>query len=364
MKIRRVEAVPVAVPFSHGGPPVNFGGPMWRALAHVLVRVDTDEGVTGYGESYGFAGARATKVFIDQVVAPLLVGREAEDPSVVTDWLRRSLVTYGTGGIVAFALAGVDIGLWDVVAKMARLPLARLLGGTPRRHVAVTPALLSYGDPEGVGVVAREAAKEGFERVKVRETTFDAWAAARRAVGPDVELSVDVDCAWSAEQAMEAAPFLERLGIRCLEEPTWPPDDVSALAKVRKGTALNIAAGEHASSSRDLRSMLEAQAVDLLQPSLTRLGGISEYLAAAKLAQRHGVALAPQSHSFGPGFAAMVQLAACATDVGSIELPYLRLDPDLYEGALEIKSGEIEVPQRPGLGVDPDPAVLRRFRMD
>lgn len=364
MKIRRVEAIPVAVPFTHSGPPVDLGGPVWRTLAHVLVRVDTDDGITGYGESFGFAGARATKEFIDHVVAPALAGREVDDPAVLAEWLRLRLVAYGTGGIVAFALAGVDIGLWDVAAKMAKQPLSRLLGGTPRRHIAVTPALLSYGDPEGVGAVAREAAKEGFERVKVRETTFDAWAAARRAVGPDVELTVDADCAWSPQQAIEAAPFLERLGIRCLEEPTWPPDDAGALAKVREATALSIAAGEHAGSSRELRSILEARAVDLLQPSLTRLGGISEYLVAAKLARSHGVALAPQSASFGPGFAATVQLAACTDDVRSIELPYVRLDPDLYEGALEIKGGEIEVPQRPGLGVDPDPAVLRRFRMD
>ena len=364
MRITGVSALPVGLPFSHGGPPTGFGGKVWTTLDHLVVRVDTDEGVTGYGESFGFDVVPATARLLERSVAPFLLGRDPSEHSALLEGVRRALHMYGRQGLLSFALSGVDIALWDIAGKVAGAPLWRLFGGARRERVPAYASLLRYRDPVVVARVTEQALVEGYTRVKLHETGVDEVAAARRAAGPDVQLMLDVNCAWSPEEAVRIAAAMAEYDLHWLEEPTWPPEDFRALAQLRSAIAIPVAAGENLSTPADIERLLEASAVDYLQPSATKLGGLSELRWASALARERGVAVAPHSPYFGPGLLATLHAIAAEPAIESIETFYLQLQPDLFGGRLAVVAGHLTVPEGPGLGLDPDPAVLTRFRLD
>ena len=363
MRITSVTAHPVGLPFTHGGPPTGFGGKIWTTLDHLVVRVATDEGVVGYGEGFGFDVVPATAVLVERSVAPLLVGRDPSDLGSLMEGLRRTLHIYGRQGLLTFALSGVDIALWDIAGKVAGEPVWRLLGGAGRGAVPAYASLLKYRDPAVVAAVAGQAVAEGYRRVKLHETGVAEVAAARHAVGRDVKLMLDVNCAWSVEEALAVGRQLAGLNLHWLEEPVWPPEDFGRLAAVRAEIGIPIAAGENLTTPADLERLTAAGAVDYVQPSVTKVGGLSEFRRVAAVAAARGVPLAPHSPYFGPGLLATLHASAADPSVDAVEVFYMKLEADLYGGRLTPVDGRLEVPQGPGLGPDPDPEVLDRFRL-
>ena len=144
----------------------------------------------------------------------------------------------------------------------------------------------------------------------------------------------------------------------------WPPDDFTALAEVRSKGGLNLAAGENACTLHQFRQMMQAGAVSHAQPSVIKVGGITEYLKVADLADRMGVRLAPHSPYFGPGFLATLQLMSLRDDSSLIEVFSMRRAACLWRGRIDVEAnGDVEVPQGPGLGYEPDKAVMEQYRV-
>src|SRR4029077_15930154 len=168
VKITRVEPILIAVPYEHGGPkPMRPLGP-WTHMETLFVRVDTDAGLIGWGEAFGFAASPLTREAL-RVVAPLCVRREVSDvPSFMTD-LRRKLHAMGRHGPVRFALAGIDIALWDLVGKAQGVPLHRLLGGASRERIPTYASLLRFGNPDLVARFTQEAVGRGYTALKLHE---------------------------------------------------------------------------------------------------------------------------------------------------------------------------------------------------
>src|SRR5580704_4708798 len=135
MKIAKVETALVRIPYRHGGPPTGFGGRTWTTIDTLLVRVDTEDGITGWGEAFGYNVNEGTKATIESVIAPLCIGRDALAIAELMTDLQRKLHFFGRGGPVTFGLAGIDIALWDIAGKCAGLPLHRLFGGAARRQL-------------------------------------------------------------------------------------------------------------------------------------------------------------------------------------------------------------------------------------
>ena len=189
-------------------------------------------------------------------------------------------------------------------------------------------------------------------------------AAARAAVPRDSALLLDVNCEWSVEAAIEVGRRLAPLGLEWFEEPVFPPEDGAGLRAVGEACGIPIAAGENCCFATQFAALFDARAVQIAQPSVTKVGGITEFRRVAALAAQHKVRLAPHSPYFGPGALATLHLLATLEANERFEYFYLWAEASLYGAALAPERGELRVPQGPGLGVEPDADVIRRYRAD
>jgi L-alanine-DL-glutamate epimerase-like enolase superfamily enzyme len=364
MKITAIEALPLAIPFSHGGRPQGWGGRAWERLDMVVVKVETDAGITGYGEAFAYNCRRAVAAAVDDMVAPIAVGREAGDIAALMAEIQLELHLFGRYGITLFAISGLDIALWDIAAKAAGLPLGRLLGGAGKARVPCYASLFKYLDRELVAARTAQALSEGYRHIKLHERALPEVAAGREAAGPGVPLMLDVNCAWSPEEARAIVPGLMDLDLHWLEEPIWPPENFAGLADLQDSFGVAIAAGENACTAWQFQAMFEAGAVSYAQPSVTKVGGVSELRKVAALAEVAGVALAPHAPYFGPGFLATLQVTAALPREVLFERLHVEPEASLYGAAIDPVDGALAVPDGPGLGLDPDPEVIKDYRVD
>jgi L-alanine-DL-glutamate epimerase-like enolase superfamily enzyme len=362
MTIRSVSAIPLTLPFNIWGPPPMLAGKP-RQMEMLLVRVETDQGMVGWGEAFGFAVWPATRSAIEALIEPMAVGRDEADIDGIMSDLARKFHLLGRSGPVVYAMSGLDIALWDLAGKAAGKPVAELLGGRRRDTVRAYASLMRYGNAELAGRNSAKAVSEGFGMIKLHEITEEPVRSARAAIGPDVKLTVDANCPWSVDQAMSMARALAPEQLFWLEEPIWPPEDYAGLARVRRESPVPTAAGENASGYLDFQSMFAAGAVDYAQPSVTKIGGIGEMMRIAELARTWKVALAPHSPYVGPGLLATVHILAALEEDIPLEYCYCELDGNPLGDAVVASGGFVPVPTGPGLGRDPDPALIERRRI-
>lgn len=359
MTIRSISAIPLSMPFEIGGPkPLLAGKP--REMEMLLIRVETDQGLVGWGEAFGFAVWPATKAAIEALVSPMAVGRDERDiPGIMND-LMRKFHLLGRSGPVMYALSGFDIALWDLAGKAAGKPVAELLGGRRRDSVPAYASLMRYTDPDIVARNAARAAAEGYTTIKLHEIGVEQVRRARAAIGAGVKLTVDTNCPWTADEAISMARRMKDLDLHWLEEPVFPPEDHASLARVRREAPVPTAAGENAAGYLEFKAMFEAGAVDYAQPSATKVGGISELMRIARLAREHGVALAPHSPYVGPGLLATVHVLAALEEEIELEYCYCTIDDNPLGDAVLASGGRVAVPQAPGLGRDPDMKLVEK----
>ncbi len=362
MKIARIDSHAIKVPFTFGGNPTGYGGRNWTTNDILLVRVETDTGIVGWGEAFCYGCMDAVRAALHHMVAPVAIGRDAGDIGRLSRDLQQMLHLFGRYGITTFALSGLDIALWDIAGKVANLPLQRLLGGSGRDGLPAYASLLKYRDPERVAARVRQALGQGYGHIKLHETEEAEVRAAREAAGDDVAIMVDTNCPWTPEQARLMTLKLRPYGLHWLEEPIFPPEDFAALARLRAGTGVAMAAGENNCTSFQFREMFAAGAVDYAQPSVTKVGGVTEFQKVAVLADSAGVMLMPHSPYFGPGFLATLQLMAARPEPGGlVERYHMDLEASLYGELVNPVKGHFVLPTGPGLGRDPDPDVLKTY---
>ena len=362
MRISKVDTMIIDVPFEDGGKGQGIGPTTWNRLEVCLVRIEDDRGTVGWGEGFGYFTVDATKAMIDRTIAPVLVGTEVDDPYAWNLATQRRLHLFGRHGITVHAISGVDMALWDLKAKREGVPLHRLLGGAGSPEpVPFYASLVRYADDAVAPRVCERALADGFRELKLHEITIPHVAACRDAVGPEVPISVDVNCAWSEAEARAAIPALIELNASWLEEPTFPPERFGPLQRLR-GRGLPIAAGENWYTAEAFDAALAAGACDLAQPSVTKVGGVSEFARIARACAAAEVPLMPHCPYFGPGLFASLQLAAAFPGVRALE--WLYVDPELWPAKMEPlgPGGTLTPSDAPGLGFEPEPAALENFR--
>jgi len=364
VKIKSIETILLNIPYSSGGPSDTeaWGGTAWRTADVLLVKVGTDTGITGWGEAFGYNVIPATRAAIDQILAPMCLGRDPLKIDVLMLELQQKLHIFGRSGPIIFGLSGLDIALWDIAGKAAGQPVHKLLGGARSPRLTCYASLVRYTDPKIVAHNVGRALEQGFHHVKLHEIEIAAIRSARQVAGPDVDIMLDVNCPWSVRDALEMAEKLRPFDLRWLEEPVWPPEDYGALAQVRAGGGIAVAAGENATTLTQFQHLLEAGAVDYLQPSPAKMGGISEMHKVFALAARYKIAVAPHSFYDGPAFLGGLHVNAAMCSDPLVEWRFFDLEARLYGDAAIPERGSIAVPQAPGLGFDPDPEVIRRYR--
>jgi len=361
MKISHVETCLLRLPYGDASAP-RQGPTNWPTLDYVLVRIDTDAGITGWGDAFAYGVPLATKAAVDHTIAPLLIGKDATQIAELSYFLQQANHLWGRYGVTLFAISGVDIALWDIAGKAAGLPLHRLFGGARREQIPAYASLFRYGDPERVAARSHQALDEGYTHIKLHEIRTSEVRAARQAIGDGVPLMVDTNCPWTPLQALEMARAFKAYDLHWLEEPLFPPEDYTSLARLQRDVGIPLAAGENACTVFDFQKMIAADAVTYLQPSVTKVGGISEFRKVLALAQAHGQAVAPHTPYYGPGLLASLHLLATMPDDSMVEILCVDgLEATPYGNATAAHAGVLVVPQGPGLGFDPDPDVLKDY---
>lgn len=364
MLITGVETFSLRIPFKPGQASAASGRDPGDppAVDSLLVKVTTDQGYEGWGEAFGFGATAATQRAIDDLIAPLCIGQDPSRIAPLMHAVQEELQVFGRGGLVTHALSAVDIALWDIAGKVADAPLHRLLGGRAG-DLACYASLEAYADPSVVRARVRQALDAGFKSIKLHEREPPAIRAAREEAGPDVQIMVDVNCAWTVNQARALAPELREFGLKWLEEPVWPPENYDGLAELRRTEGIPLASGENVGTLMEFDRLLRAGAVDFVQPSPVKMGGVTELCKVFPIAAVHNVDVMPHSFYDGPGLLAAIQvIAALGTDDAMIEWRYFDLEAQIYGSALGPERGRVKVPRGPGLGLDPDPDVIRTYR--
>lgn len=366
LRIKSVEPIWVALPYEHGAPkPKRSGLGTWDTQDILFVRVETDNGVVGWGEAFSNASAPVTWAAIKEIVGPLASGADVEDiPRFITGLLRRCQ-SMARNGPVQFAISGLDIALWDAAGKTAGDPVWRMLGGSgAKTRVPAYASLFRLQKQEYVRAVAGAAAQRGFRAVKLHEHTIEAVATARFAIGDDVRLMVDTNCFWQApEDVIAFCRQAARYEVWWVEEPIYPADRYDIMARTVAATGIKIAAGENLGNVNDARWMLAAHAVDILQPSVAKIGGITETIAAMELAREAGIEAIPHSPFVGPALAATIHIIASRTEDLVCENRFCDLGANLMGPAVVAREGGFDVGDAPGLGLEVDVAAVERYRV-
>jgi len=358
MKITEIRAIPLAVPLQEITPPSP-----WAAGAgkQILVRVTTDDGLTGWGECFAYGATEAVCHVVDDALAPIVLGQDPTQIENLVDRMHRALMIWGRRGLAMMAVSGVELACWDLVGKARNVPVYELLGGLCQSRARVYASLLRYDTPTQVRQAVSAALVLGHTAIKLHQIDVESVAGAREVTGDGVELMLDTNCPWSVEEAIRVGRRLERFDLRWLEEPVWPPEDYAGLARVRAALRIPIATGENDATVYGFRDLIGQGAADIAQPSVTKVGGLLEMKKIAALAAAANVTLVPHSFYFGPGLAATLHFVASSPGIPYVEFPGTQLVTSLMAEPIRFAGGAVIVPDRPGLGADPDPSVLSRY---
>lgn len=368
MKITHIETFPVRVPI-HPARAIRSGRGYHATSPFLMLQVHTDEGVTGVGEVSctpvwsGEDNVTAAH-FIRTILAPLLIGEDPTQIERLTAKMQKAI--FGN----VFTRAGIEMALWDILGKVAGLPVYRLLGGKAREVVA-TKFSISGLEPAQAAEVAEWAVAQGFRTMKVKvgidpEGDVARVAAVREAIGPEIRLGVDANGGWSPRVAIQTIRRLTAYNIFFAEQPVQPYD-VTWLADVRANVSVPIMADESVNTPQDAMALVRAQAADVLSVYVAKGGGIGPARKVAAVAEAAGLICTVGSNlELGVASAAMIHLALATPTIGAEEFPCDIIGPFYYEDdllveSLPIRGGEARPFERPGLGVELDQNKLANF---
>lgn len=332
-----------------------------------LVQVDTDEGVTGIGSASG--NGEMIEAIISKVLKPMLFGMDPTDIDAIWDkaYYRGGHKEFGTRGIGVVALSGVDIALWDILGKVKGQPLHKLLGGKVRDTVPVYATALY---PEEVSKVVKRAydfAEQGFHGVKIKvgfdlDQDIRIVRAVRQELGKDFVVMTDANQGYSIDVGLKAAAAFADCGAFWLEEPLFV-EDVEGHALLRSKGKVPIAVGENLQMRYAFENFIARGAVDFLQPDVARVGGVTEICKVAALAAENNVQVSFHTWGDAVALAASVHLSAAVQECIVMELDYTYnpLREELLKEPVRFEKGFLIPPDKPGLGIDLDPAALNRF---
>jgi D-galactarolactone cycloisomerase len=368
MRIRSLQSVPISYRVPQGQN-VRLG--IGRAVKRdaVLVKVETDEGITGWGEAHHGRAPGAIAKLIDTTISELVTGMDALD--VVGVWNRvyqMQLASHGMGAAATMALSGLDLALWDIRGKATGWPLYRLLGGASRPIKAYAGGIsLGWQEPASLVEEAAGYVAQGYRALKLRvgdgpRNDIARATAVRKKLGDAIEILVDANTGYSLDDVRRVMPAYEELQIGWLEEPFPPHDYRSYQAAAGLGT-VPLAAGENHFTRFEFTRLIEDAAVSFVQPDLSKTGGVTETMRIAAMASAWKLPLNPHTSATGINMATTINVLAAVDNPGYFEGDVAKHNPfrDEVGGvpyALDA-NGCVRPSEKPGLGLDVDEAFVR-----
>ena len=339
---------------------------------HTLIAVHTDEGLVGLGSV--FTNDALVQAALN-LLEPLYRGENALEPERVSEKLHQNMFWMGRGGSITHAISGIDIALWDILGKATGQPVGRLLGGRYRDRIMPYASLL-MDEPKRMKDHLLPVKAQGFKAFKIgwgpfgrRSAAVDEAivASARDAIGPDCKLMVDAggsDAHWAGRYkwALNTAKMLGNYDVTWFEE-ALSPDALEDYIKLREHSPVPISGGEVLTRRQSFQPWIEKRAFDIIQPDVTKVGGISEERRIAWMAEDYGVKFIPHGWNTAVGLAADLQLASAIATTDFVE--YLTGSPFIDEitlGGWHLDSdGMLAIPSKLGLGLELDPDVVKKY---
>jgi D-galactarolactone cycloisomerase len=367
LKVRDVVAHAVSFPV----PPqdrVTLG--VGRAIKRdaVVVKVSTECGLVGYGESHHGRAHSTIAHFINTALRPFVVGRDAADVNGIWKTIyARQLSSMGLGAACAMAMSGIDMALWDIRAKAVGWPLYRLLGGASRPIPAYAGGVaLGWQEPADLAQEALRQRAAGYRAVKLRlgdnaQRDLARVAAVRDALGADAEILTDANTAYTLDTARVVIPALDDYGVGWLEEP-FPPHDYRSYELARAFGRVAFAAGENHYTRFEFNQLIDGRTVSAIQPDLSKAGGITEVLRIAAMASAHKLPVHLHTSMTGINMAATVHVLTAIENAGYFEADVSK--NNLFRDALVSTpfvlgdDGCVLPLERPGIGVEVDEDFL------
>jgi L-talarate/galactarate dehydratase len=329
----------------------------------VTLRITTDEGIVGIGDGTLNGRELAVVAYLKDHVVPLLIGRDAHAIEDTWQFLYRSAY-WRRGPVTMTAIAAVDVALWDIKGKAVDQPLWKLLGGHRDRIATYASGSLRRGlSDDQAQRAARILLQKGFREMKTqmalpgRPTPAEEVRrvrVVREAIGPDIKLMCDINQRWRPEQAIDIGSRVEEVGLFWLEDVT-AADDFAGLARVTAALRTPVAGGEYVWGIVPFRHMIEARSVDIVMIDLARVGGVSQWMKVAGMAEAFNLPVV--SHVMPEMLVHLV--AACPNGLTVEYMPWMLA---LYEETPAIENGELVLPDKPGLGLKFDEKAIAAFK--
>jgi D-galactarolactone cycloisomerase len=368
MKIADIVAYPVSVPVPKTHQ-VTLGIGTLVKRDTVIVKVTTDDGLVGWGESHHGRAHLAIAALVNTTLKRLVIGMSATDVNGVWQRIYKfQLASHGTGAACAMAMSGIDIALWDIRGKATGWPLYRLLGGAARDIPAYAGGIsLGYQPPESLVEEVGGFVADGYGAVKLRigdtpERDAARVAAVRRAYGDGLVILADANAGYSDQDARHVAPRFEAAGLAWLEEP-FPAHDWRSYRDLKAICRVPLAAGENHFTRFEFSRLIEEGVVSFLQPDISKTGGITETMKIAAMASAYKLPIHCHS-SMGINMAATVHVLSAIENAGYFEADCSRDNPlrdHLIHPAVCVTNGTIRPNEAPGLGIEVDEEMIRRY---
>ena len=375
MKIVDVQAIPLRVPRRDVR---DLDG----SQDDLLIRIQTDEGIEGIGEVD--SSPEIVKAIIEAPFShswsvglrELLVGEEPSEVEKLWDKMYRGSIYYGRRAVAINAMSGVDIALWDLKGKAEGKPVSEILGSKYRDKIPVYASLYPIGQtPDEVAENAKRAVRQGFHAVKLdgapigQNENADRLIldATRKTIGDSVDLMTDVtEPGWQVEDAVSRARVYSEFGVYFLEAP-FGPDELEKYKALADRVELKIAYGEQHTTRYEFKDLIEKGGVDIVQPDISRAGGITEVRRIAQHAQKTDSLLIPHCWKTGISIAANLHLLSTVRNAPYLEFsqpPQSPLRYTLLKRDFSIEDGQVKVPTGPGLGVELNESTVEKYRVD
>lgn len=368
MKIIDVQTIPLSAPLSIPiGRSQNYS---YSAKHAALVKIYTDEGIIGIGDALTPKGPKSVCAIIEEIIKPELIGQEPTEIEVLWEKMYQTTRSLGCNkGFMMMAIAAIDIALWDILGKTLGMPVYKLLGGSFRKNIKTYASSLYFAGRNTKELV--EAAecfiKDGFTAIKLKvgaglKRDIENVKALRKAIGDDIDLMVDANGGYDRFTAIKIGREFEKYNVFWFEEPI-SNEDIDGYIEVSRALDMPVAAGECEFTRYGFKEFLARGAIDIVQPDVSKAGGLSECRKIANIASAFNIPYAPHVWGSAVSHIATLHLAAAIPNFLICEMDRLPnpLREELIVTPMEFQNGYIKVPEEPGLGIELNEEILKKY---